>query len=450
MKLFGIKIGGNTPAPPRNYVEVEADEKIGAFTVQYTPTTITPAKADDYRNAIQAARADYSQHRSMLYDKFQNAIDFDAHLRGLIEKRIIATTGKKLEFRVGEKPSEKAEALMRSPKWDEFLHAIIYYRVFWGLGLLEVGKRKWHDQELFDFGIVPPKHIDPYQKFVRHYAFGKSDKDKPYDKVKTAIQLGEKDNLGLLLQLALVALYKRALMNNWAKYAEKAGNNFETVKYQGAQPDPQERGRILKKLANRSGDDVTDLPQGVAHEVTNMSSTSQNQLFENQYQALNDEMTKLVLGQTMTTEDGASRSQAEVHERTQNSIFDADAKNLLDVLNYDFVDIAVDLFGLEPGGEFVYVENTYGQTLDAIEQDMKLKELVQVDPDYFYEKYDIPKPEKQAASNLASVLGVGALQSLQNIVTDPTLTAEQKRNMLIIIFGIDEESATRMTTTESE
>jgi hypothetical protein len=373
MKLFGYEFNRQAP---KAYIERPADDTIGKFTFTYEPTIIVPATAENYKNAINAARWSYNQQRQTLYDMYQNAIDFDSHLKGLIEKRILASTGKKIEYRLPNgDASERAEALMKSPRWDEFLHAVLYYRIFWGMGLFVIGKRKWNEQQLFDFGAIPCKHIDPFQQVVRKYAFGASDGDESYAKDPNAIFVGHKEDLGLLLQLALNALYKRALMNNWAKYAEKAGNNFEVIKYQGAQPDQSERDRVLLKLANRGANSATDLPMGVSHEVTNMSSSSQNQLFENQFKALNDEMSKLVLGQTMTTEDGSSQSQAEVHERTQETIFDSDSKNLIDTLNYEFAEIGVKMFDLEPGGEFVYAENMTMDTEKMIELDVKLSQI---------------------------------------------------------------------------
>jgi hypothetical protein len=233
-------------------------------------------------------------------------------------------------------------------------------------------------------------------------------------------------------------------MNNWAKYAEKAGNNFEVIKYQGAQPDQSERDRVLLKLANRGANSGTDLPMGVSHEVTNMSSSSQNQLFENQFKALNDEMSKLVLGQTMTTEDGSSQSQAEVHERTQETIFDSDSKNLIDTLNYEFQEIGIKRFDLEPGGDFVYAENMNAQTSEMIEVDTALKALIPLDNDYLYEKYNIPKPSGQISGSMIERLGVGGLQALQAVLIDPTMPSEQKRNVLEIVFGMDAEKAERL------
>lgn len=53
---------------------------------------------------------------------------------------------------------------------------------------------------------------------------------------------------------------------------------------------------------------------------------------------IKEELTILVLGQTMTTEDGSSRSQAEVHEDEQKSKYSSDEVFVLDTLNFEFVD----------------------------------------------------------------------------------------------------------------
>ena len=44
-------------------------------------------------------------------------------------------------------------------------------------------------------------------------------------------------------------------------------------------------------------------------------------------------MSKLVNGQTMTVDSGSSRSQSEVHLRTENEVTKADIRNLLRWLN---------------------------------------------------------------------------------------------------------------------
>lgn len=51
----------------------------------------------------------------------------------------------------------------------------------------------------------------------------------------------------------------------------------------------------------------------------------------------NDELAKLILGQTMTTDDGSSRSQAEVHERQQDAIHVTDLSGMSAMLTRGFV-----------------------------------------------------------------------------------------------------------------
>lgn len=54
-------------------------------------------------------------------------------------------------------------------------------------------------------------------------------------------------------------------------------------------------------------------------------------------QSANDELAKLILGQTMTTDDGSSRAQAEVHERQQDSIHATDLSGMSAMLTRGFV-----------------------------------------------------------------------------------------------------------------
>jgi hypothetical protein len=374
MKLFGLEI--KRAANVTNYIVKPGTERIGTFEISEYPVQIVPATVQNYKNALNGARGQYIQQRGVLYDMYQNALDFDAHLRGLIEKRLLATTGRKLEYIVNDEPHEATNVLTDSPKWDEFLKQILLHKLFWGMGLIEVGQKEWNGQQLFDFGVIPIKHIDPYEQMVRVIPFGASAGDKSYADVPTALFIGEREDFGLLLQLTLLSIYRRDLQNNWATYSQKAGNNFEVIKKKGAQLDPNERQQLLDRFRSRQAGDVMDMPSDYTHEITNTSSSSQNQLFEGRNEALKDEMTVLVLGQTETTEGGGgSLAKAEVHERQQETLFDADAKNLLDTLNYDFYESAVRLFGLPDGGRWQFAENTSGKFLRQIEIDKALHSI---------------------------------------------------------------------------
>jgi hypothetical protein len=98
-------------------------------------------------------------------------------------------------------------------------------------------------------------------------------------------------------------------------------------------------------------------------------------LFENYVKYFDEQMAKLVLGSTMTMDDGSSRSQAEVHERSTEALFDSDAMMVLNMLNYDFYEVGVKMYNLPQGGRWSYVENAGTKQAQQVELDLKLKEL---------------------------------------------------------------------------
>jgi hypothetical protein len=358
----------------KNYVKREQPERTGSFTIYETQTEIIPAKIENFVESIIIAKSAYVQQRQFLYDMFQNAIDFDATLAALIDRRVESTAGKRLQYKVNDTEVDVSQTLIDTPEFREFIKDYIRMTVFWGMGLFEFSTRKWNDLELFSYQSVPIKHIDPYAEMVRVTQFSASADDVNYKELGNVIFSGSKDSFGLLQQLTLLALRKRAAINDWSKYTALAGTNFRVVKYRGAQLDKKQREAVLNKFANNTSGAV-DLPSDIDVNSENQTSVSQNALFENYVKYFDEQMTKLVLGSTMTMDAGSSRSQAEVHERSTESLFDADAVMVLNMLNYDFYEIGVNMFNLPQGGRWSFVENATTKNMQQVELDLKLAQL---------------------------------------------------------------------------
>jgi hypothetical protein len=360
MKILGYELNRikNMVLPP---MEVETRE----FTYIPTATKIVSAEISEYKAGFASAHNAYSQQRTKIYDIYQNALDFDAHLKGIIEKRLLNTSGRKLTYLINEEEPEGMQDRLQAPEITNLINDVIMIR-FWGMGLFEF------DLKSGGYTLIPIKHIDPFEKLVRKNQAGASVDDTSYEGIKNVVFLGHDNAFGLLQQLSLLAMYKRATIGDWAQYSQLAGTNFRTIKYRGAMPDAQSRDS-MRTIVNNAGTGTLDLPRDVDIETSNQTSSSQNQLFENYVKYLDDEMTKLVLGQTMTTEDGSSRSQAEVHERVQDDIFDNDAQYVLDIFNKDFM-LIMESYGFK-GGRFAFTESATATQTEEIERDLKLKEL---------------------------------------------------------------------------
>ncbi|MFW6377552.1 MAG: phage portal protein family protein, partial [bacterium] len=85
----------------------------------------------------------------------------------------------------------------------------------------------------------------------------------------------------------------------------------------------------------------------------------------------------LCLGQTMTTTDGSSYAQANVHETEQDDKFSADEQLILDVLNYDFIEYMKLWFKdfTISDKRFKFVPSTADEVNKKLQHYIKLKEL---------------------------------------------------------------------------
>jgi len=314
----------------------------------------------------------------------------------LVEKRILATVGKELIYTDAEgNEIESVTALINSPAFEKLRTAHLMRKVFWGMGLFGLEIEQFKGKNYLAFEDYPPKHIDPYAKLIRFSQLNKSNKDYDYSDKANFLFVGDKDDLGLMLQLSLLSIRKRITENAWAQYTSDAGGSLVQAQLRGDADNSQIKDALTqlgaREMAFRKGE--------IEIKTETLSSSSQNQLFENRVNYFEDAMTKLVLGQTMTTEDGSSRSQSEVHERQQETIFDSDAKAELDFLNFDFYELN-EAYGIPNGGEWRYKLNTSSQLQDTLEIDKGLKELgFNFTQQYLSETYGRPLNTQTDANN---------------------------------------------------
>ena len=371
-----------------NYFQPDDVEKEQKWNLIETSPYRQPRDIQDFIAALKSAENKDMQDRILLYSIYQENLDYDDHLLSLIDRRVDNIVNREITFMVNETENEDVKEWAEAPKFREFLRRVLMVR-FWGMGLFELKKGEW-----FNFYQIPIKHINPYKQEVLKRQNDSS--GVSYTKMlgKNMIFVGDKNELGLMKTLTPLSIYKRMLKNNWATYAELAGNNFQTVKYRG-NVDPKKRAELQAALQMARTGRAFQVPEGIDMEVTNLSSTSQNELFKGYADYIDKSQAKLVLGQTMTTEQGSSRSQAEVHERTQAEVFASDGKYILDFLNYEFYDFH-SMFGLPQEGRWSFKEDSSVKEMKEIEKDMKLKLLgYTFTPEQIAEKYGLEKPQVQ-------------------------------------------------------
>lgn len=94
---------------------------------------------------------------------------------------------------------------------------------------------------------------------------------------------------------------------------------------------------LMGAVANLGSDAAAVMPDSMRIEFHQPSSRAGADVFRDLARYMDSQISKAVLGQTMTTDDGSSRAQAEVHNAVRGDILAADARQLAATLQRDLI-----------------------------------------------------------------------------------------------------------------
>jgi phage gp29-like protein len=180
-----------------------------------------------------------------------------------------------------------------------------------------------------------------------------------------------KSGLALRSGIARVALwawmFKAFTQRDWAIFTQNHGQPIRIGKY-GPGATQADKDTLYRAVANIAGDCAALVPDGMIIEfVESKSIGASSDLYEKRSDWLDKQLSKLVLGQTATTDavTGGLGSGKE-HRQVQEDIERADAKALSAIINRDLIRLWIDL---EFGPQKAYPRVKIGR---AEETDVKL------------------------------------------------------------------------------
>lgn len=209
---------------------------------------------------------------------------------------------------------------------------------------------------------------------------------------------------GLARVVAILHMFKNYTLKDWMSFAEVFGQPIRIGKYpQGADEADVE---TLRQAVQAVGADACAVfPQGMTIDFersANSGFASGDDFFLKLHDALNAEISKAVLGQTMTTEDGSSLAQAKVHDDVRKDIRDADARQLADTLNRDLIRPIVDLnFGPRANQEDyprLVIDTEDQEDLESLATSLApfIDRGLPVEAAVIWDKFNLPEPKPGA------------------------------------------------------
>lgn len=303
----------------------------GIEIIKNTPKRIEPL-LENYNRAVIAATAENLQDRQMLYSFYWQAMNLDPWVSALINKRLENVLEKRVHLQVGDEPLDTGE-FFKSPTFKKFLTDILLTK-FWGFSVFEFERDMWNDQPWFNYSRLPNVNFNPYLKEV--LLRPTDTKGTPLSVYDNVLFSGDVDDLGELLQITRLYIEKSNSNAFRLRYAELASENFVIESYKNYDQNTLEE--LNQAFEQRGVGNRLQKPEDIGIELHNQSSSQQNQLFKDLIDDYKKELSILILGQTMTTQDGSSRSQAEVHQEEQDNKMIADIEYIEDFLNFEFIE----------------------------------------------------------------------------------------------------------------
>jgi len=358
-------------------------------------TTVRPVarKSQDitkWRNALIAAEQD-NQQRTLLYDLYSDIL-LDGRLKALIFQRIARITNTPLTFSVNGKPVEELNALATKRCVRKFITEALNSR-FYGHSLLELYWPAFGTTDKGVTNLVPRKHVKPKKGVVTKNQWdieGLPYREAPYKNF--CIEVGEPDDLGLILEACPHIIYKRGGFGDWAEFAEVFGMPFRWATYN----NEASRGILEAALSEAGSAGFVVAPEDAKLQFFNPTAGSaSNDIFRFLIDACNQELSITILGNTMSTQEAkhSGYAQSETQMKTQDEVHADDRAFVLSILNEDLQTYLLSLGYPVEGGTWSF-EDSDGLTLTArIAIDEKVAARVPIGEDYWYERYGIPKPK---------------------------------------------------------
>lgn len=375
-------------------INIKGDEgkNIAIQNLIIRPVQRGRADINKWRSAHRAAEAQHTSHRVELYDLYDEAL-IDTTLGSLIEKRIMAITNTKLRFVRDGEDVEEFKNLIKQKAFKKMLREMMLSK-FWGISLLEFSFALDGKMQVFS---VPRKHIRPKQKLITYEQSGQE--GFAYNQgifINTMMEIGDADDLGLLLKAIPFVLYKRGAMGDWAQFAEIFGMPIKVGRYDAY--DTTTRLQLEQALDEAGSALSIVIPKEAMIELLESKNTADgSRVFESLKNACNDELAILILGQTETTRSSASSgyAQAKVHGQTEDDINQDDRDYIISILESDFNAILQANGFNVAGGEWLFEDPEENISLkDRVIIDTTLKNAgLPISDEYLYERYNIPKPD---------------------------------------------------------
>ncbi|NCB68476.1 MAG: DUF935 family protein [Bacteroidia bacterium] len=321
---------------------------------------------------------------TLLYDIYDDLL-IDGRLWDAIDRRIRAVTGANLtfQFKSGEESQEMID-LIDTIEFEQLLRQIMW-TIFWRVSGIQLD---FTGGNLSVYN-VPRKHIRSKQRAI---AILQNDVEGKilFNEIQNFIFAETKDDpYGLLFRVAPYVILMRGGISDWAQMVELFGMPQRIGKY--SIYDQEARKQLEQAFKEQGAAASMVVPKETDIDTDNGSANVNSSIYKDFMAELKEAMLVTVLSNTMTTLNGSSRSQGEVHQDVEDALHKDDLKFVQRILNKSLKPILEARGYKVKDGSFVFPKALKDLTVDEL---ISLSDIIEIPAYYFQEKYGLPQAGK--------------------------------------------------------
>jgi SPP1 gp7 family putative phage head morphogenesis protein len=339
-----------------------------------------------WRAALQMARNIQRPRRQFLQEIYEAAF-VDNHLTAIVEKRALAVAGHRFRVMVDGVVDEDLTKLLGGTAFYKFLEIILTVPA---KGPVLVGFNPPLADKLPAPYTMPRRHYVPEHLAILPDLTG--DEEVVVEGELFApwfIHVGDADMFGFLWKAIPQVTFKLAAERAWAEYLDRFGEPIRKATMPAGLEEKVKR-ELFRQLEKMGKASFIGLPQGVDLELLQAAGRDGVDVFNLRIDRVNSELSKLVQGNTMTTDNGSSRSQSEVHQETANLFTEADKRFVAGVINDQYFPLLAHHDPRFANAEFKFAEDREISITEQLAVDTWLNDNFEIPTKHFAEKYGVP------------------------------------------------------------
>jgi SPP1 gp7 family putative phage head morphogenesis protein len=308
---------------------------------------------DTWRNAVESAENILLPRRDDLYKIYRQALEDETLLSEIRKAHIMVQRSPFVVQRKG-KDNNDLTRLFKKPWFRLFLRHFLDAE-FWGHSVIELIMK---DGEVATIDLLPREHVRPETGEILLSV--NDTKGIAFELLQSQfgvkiLPIGEPFDLGLLKTASHCVIVKNYSQSDWSQYNEKFGMPITVA---GTKDMNDTESENMETALAHLGANGYFMPFDVDQvKLLERTGTTGYKTYEDFIQRKENNLAKLINGQTGTSEDKSYVGAAQVHERMLNDYTFSRLTNCQDFINFTLIPFLIENgYPLKKWDEFVFTE----------------------------------------------------------------------------------------------